>query len=65
MVAIDMAIKVASHVLGLAERSGAELKAYKEGKKHLDMVKENAGPGGDIAGIYGAVRLESGLPYET
>jgi hypothetical protein len=34
-------------------------------KKHLEAVKEHEGQKGDIAGIYGAVRKESGLPFEN
>ena len=34
-------------------------------KKHLQQVKEHAGDKGDLAGIYGAVRQESGLKYEN
>jgi hypothetical protein len=32
---------------------------------HLEAVKEHQGKTGDIAGIYGAVRKESGLPFEN
>jgi len=65
IVAIKMAKGVADHVLGLAEQSGTELAAYKVGKKHLDIVDDHTGSTGDIAGIYGAVRLESGLEFKN
>ena len=32
---------------------------------HLAAVKEHMGEKGDIAGIYGAVRKESGLKFEN
>ena len=32
---------------------------------HLEAVEKHAGSKGDVAGIYGAVRQESGLKYEN
>ncbi|KAF2234654.1 NAD(P)-binding protein [Viridothelium virens] len=64
IVNVSMARDVASHVLALAEHSGTELKAYKISAHHLDDVQKQAGKDGDISGIYGAVRQESGLPFE-
>lgn len=32
---------------------------------HLKQVKEHSGEKGDIASIYGAVRLEAGLKFEN
>jgi hypothetical protein len=51
--------------MALAEKSGAKLPGMELAKKHLEAVKEHAGKTGDIAGIYGAVRKESGLPFEN
>ena len=31
----------------------------------MEMVQEHAGLAGDISGIYGAVRVESGLQFEN
>lgn len=31
----------------------------------MEMVKDHAGASGDISGIYGAIRLESGLDFEN
>ena len=31
----------------------------------MEMVKDHAGASGDISGIYGAVRQESGLEFES
>ena len=41
------------------------LKALEVGDAHLQAVKAAKGIQGDVAGIYGAVRLESGLKYEN
>jgi len=51
--------------MALAENSGAKLPGMEIAKKHLEAVKEHHGKTGDIAGIYGAVRKESGLPFEN
>ena len=47
------------------EKSSTELRAYKVGTKHLETVAAYAGPNKDIAGIFGALRMESGLDYEN
>lgn len=65
VVAIDMARHLAHEVHGLASASGTKLPAYEEARKHMEMVKECRGAKGDISGIYGAVRQESGLNYEN
>ena len=41
------------------------MKAVEVADAHLQAVKAEKGTKGDIAGIYGAVRLESGLKYEN
>lgn len=51
--------------MALAEATGTELKAFKVASKHIDMVQKYAGTKGDIAGIYGIVRSESGLEFEN
>ncbi len=63
-VSIDMAIELATQVQGLAKEHGVKLRAYDVSKDHMEAVKAHRGVLGDIAGIYGAVRQESGLPYE-
>jgi len=40
------------------------MKAAEVAQQHLKEVKDYAGERGDLAGIYGAVRKESGLAYE-
>lgn len=62
---IDLAIKDATHALSLASASGSKMPAAEVAKKHLEGVKEHAGKKGDIAGIYGAVRKESGFSFEN
>ncbi|KAI9718675.1 MAG: hypothetical protein M1828_006610 [Chrysothrix sp. TS-e1954] len=62
---VDLAIKDANHALNLATASGAKMNSVEVAKKHLQDVKAHAGEKGDIAGIYGAVRQESGLKYEN
>lgn len=63
--AVDLARKDAGHALSLAESSGAKMKGVETGDAHLKMVQEHMGSKGDIAGIYGAVRQESGLKFEN
>lgn len=65
MVEVSKARSLTSHVLNLAHSSGASVKAYEVAVKHLETVEAHAGAKADISGIYGAVRLESGLPFEN
>jgi 3-hydroxyisobutyrate dehydrogenase-like beta-hydroxyacid dehydrogenase len=62
---VDLAIKDVKHAVGLAAASGAKLPGMEIALGHLEAVKEHQGKTGDIAGIYGAVRKESGLPFEN
>ena len=39
------------------------MKALEVAKGHLEDVQKERGQSGDLAGIYGAVRQEAGLPY--
>jgi len=63
--AVDLARKDAGHALNLAKSAGVRLHNVETGDAHLARVKEHAGEKGDIAGIYGAVRLEAGLTFEN
>jgi 3-hydroxyisobutyrate dehydrogenase-like beta-hydroxyacid dehydrogenase len=63
--AVDLARKDAKHAMNIAKSVGARFQNAEIGDAHLAAVKEHAGPKGDIAGIYGAVRVESGLPFEN
>lgn len=60
---VDLALKDARHALSLASSAGAKMKAVELAKGHLQDVKSHRGEKGDLAGIYGAVRVESGLPF--
>jgi 3-hydroxyisobutyrate dehydrogenase-like beta-hydroxyacid dehydrogenase len=63
--AVDLARKDAGHAKSLAKSSGAKVPAVEVGDAHLAKVKEHMGARGDIAGIYGAVRMEAGLKFEN
>jgi len=65
MVEVSKARSLTSHVLELARSSGASVKGYEVAIEHLKVVEEQKGGKADITGIYGAVRIESGLPYEN
>lgn len=62
---VDLALKDARHAVSLAEACGARMRNLEVANAHLAEVKEHDGAKGDIAGIYGAVRQESGLKYEN
>ena len=63
MVETSKARGLASHVLGLAQASQVSLPSYEVAVNHLAVAEKHAGPKGDITGIYGAVRIESGLNF--
>jgi 3-hydroxyisobutyrate dehydrogenase-like beta-hydroxyacid dehydrogenase len=63
--AVDAARKDVRHALNLASATGAKMKLAEVGAAHLDAVKKEKGEKGDLAGIYGAVRMESGLKFEN
>jgi hypothetical protein len=65
VIAIGTATAVTDHVMSLAEQSGTKLGAFEVASRHMEMVEKYAGAKGDIAGIYGAVRVESGLKFEN
>ena len=60
-----MAQHLATEIMDMAKETGTSLKAYATAVDHMKTVKSHAGPSGDISGIYGAVRKESGLDYEN
>lgn len=63
--AVDLARKDAGHALSLAKAAGARLRDVEVADEHLAAVQRHMGSKGDIAGIYGAVRQESGLEFEV
>lgn len=63
--AVDLARKDLRHAASLAKDVGVRLRGVEAADGYLQGVKEHAGTKGDIAGMYGAVRKESGLKYEN
>lgn len=63
--AIDLARKDARHAQALANAAGVTMHNVERGDGYLKAVKEHMGARGDIAGIYGAKRVEAGLKFEN
>lgn len=63
--AVDLARKDMRHAQDLANKSGVTMKAVKSADEWLKGVQDHMGSRGDIAGMYGAKRKESGLPFEN
>ncbi|OAA62563.1 3-hydroxyacid dehydrogenase/reductase [Niveomyces insectorum RCEF 264] len=62
---VDLALKDVGHALNVAASAGTRMLNAETGEQHLQQVKAHDGEKGDIAGIYGAVRQEAGLPFEN
>lgn len=62
---VDLARKDLRHVSSVAEASGMRMRSLEVVDKYLQDVKAHSGERGDIAGMYGAVRKESGLKFEN
>lgn len=63
--AVDLARKDARHAMDLAKTHGVRMRDVEVADLHLEQVQKHMGKRGDIASIYGAVRAESGLKFET
>ena len=63
MVEVKKGRHLTAQVLDLAKANNVSLRSYKVAVDHLADVENNAGPKEDICGIYGAVRVESGLDF--
>lgn len=63
--AVDLARKDARHAQALANRAGVTMKNIQLSDDLLQGVQDHMGSRGDIAGMYGAKRVESGLPFEN
>lgn len=63
--AVDLARKDARHAMDLAKTAGCRMKTVELADSYLKEVKESQGEKGDIAGIYGAKRVESGMKFEN
>lgn len=65
MVEVHKARALTSRILQLAKSNGTTLKSYEVAINHLSVAEAHVGSASDILGIYGAVRLESGLPFRN
>ncbi|OOF99642.1 hypothetical protein ASPCADRAFT_138328 [Aspergillus carbonarius ITEM 5010] len=63
--AVDLARKDLRHAASLAGEAGVRLRSVEVTDQYLQKVKEEKGVKGDIAGVYGAVRKESGLEFDN
>lgn len=52
-------------MLSISKEHGVEMGPVKSIDKHFEVVKEHMGQRGDIAGVYGAIRTEAGLPFKN
>ncbi|KAE8145561.1 hypothetical protein BDV25DRAFT_144533 [Aspergillus avenaceus] len=57
--------KDARHALEMARSVGADMKGLVLADEYLATVQEVMGQRGDLAGIYGAVKMEGGLEFEN
>ncbi|KEY70857.1 hypothetical protein S7711_00702 [Stachybotrys chartarum IBT 7711] len=62
---VDLARKDARHAQALGTAAGVRLQNVEVADAHLAQIQEHSGSSGDISGIYGAVRKESGLRFEN
>jgi 3-hydroxyisobutyrate dehydrogenase-like beta-hydroxyacid dehydrogenase len=60
-----LARKDAGHAMALAEKAGVQMKNVQLADGYLKGVHDHMGERGDIAGIYGAKRVEAGLNFEN
>lgn len=63
--AVDLARKDARHAMSMAADVGVRMKGVERGDEYLRALRDYKGQAGDIAGIYGVVRQESGLKFEN
>lgn len=62
---VDLARKDAGHAIRLAAEVGVDMKITKTVDERLAKVKEIKGEKGDLPGVYGVARVESGLDFEV
>jgi 3-hydroxyisobutyrate dehydrogenase-like beta-hydroxyacid dehydrogenase len=62
---VELARKDARHAQSIAHKAGMEMKNVELGDSYLKVVQEQRGSNGELAAIYGAKRLEAGLPFEN
>ncbi|KAJ5725514.1 uncharacterized protein N7483_006871 [Penicillium malachiteum] len=63
--AVDLVRKDARHAMDMAASVGATMRGVQSADAYLADVKAEMGVRGDITGIYGAVRQNSGLPFKN
>lgn len=63
--AVDLARKDLRLASGLAKEGGQRMRNVEVTDHFLQVVKEEKGVKGDVAGVYGAARKEAGLKYEN
>jgi 3-hydroxyisobutyrate dehydrogenase-like beta-hydroxyacid dehydrogenase len=62
---VDLARKDARHALSIAHQAGVTMKNIELTDTYLKVEQSVRGSSGELAGIYGAKRLEVGLAYEN
>jgi 3-hydroxyisobutyrate dehydrogenase-like beta-hydroxyacid dehydrogenase len=62
---VQLARKDARHAQSLAREAGMTLKHIELADSYLKVVEEKKGAKGELAAMYGAKRLEAGLPFEN
>ncbi|KAE8350896.1 hypothetical protein BDV28DRAFT_29400 [Aspergillus coremiiformis] len=63
--AVDLARKDLGHASSIAQEAGVRMRSVEVTDAYLQEVKKEKGVKGDLAGVYGAIRKESGLDYEN
>lgn len=61
--AAALAAKDAGHAVSIAEAHGTRIPALETALAHLKAAREYAGESLDSSSVYGAARMEAGLPF--
>lgn len=59
-----LAIKDCNLMTSLTEEAGGKLPGIELVRSQLQTVDKSMGDAGDIAGVYGVLREQSGLPFQ-
>lgn len=62
---VDLARKDARHAQSIAQAAGTVMRNVELADMYLKTVQEHKGTAGELAAMYGAKRLEAGLPFEN
>ena len=62
---VGLGRKDARHAQSLAQKAGTSLKNVELADSYLQVVEKEKGSMAEFAGLYGAKRLEAGLPFEN